>query len=131
VVWCSGADPTFVPYSSDPRFVGLASQALGSATVVQLIQQAHFKLPGDGVDFAWHQDASNRRYGTGLWDDVNGAGSFVQLALAVDAMGPHNGGLRFIPGSQHQGFVSELGTGPKAASMPTRPSLLSWTRATW
>jgi ectoine hydroxylase-related dioxygenase (phytanoyl-CoA dioxygenase family) len=111
VVWCGGAEPVLARYGSDPRFLGLAAQALGSTALVQLIQQAHFKLPNDSVDFAWHQDASNRRYGTPQWTDVNGCGSFVQVALAVDPMGARNGGLRFLPGSQAAGFVADPQTG--------------------
>lgn len=111
VVWCGGAEPVLGAYGGDPRFVALASAVLGTDPVVQLIQQAHFKLPGDEVAFAWHQDASNRRYGTDLFTDVDGRGSFVQLALAVDPMGPENGGLAFLPGSHRAGFVADVETG--------------------
>lgn len=111
VVWAGGASERIAAYGADPRFVDLAGRVLGSDTVVQLIQQAHFKLPGDQVAFAWHQDASNRRYGSDLWTDVNGRGSFVQIAVAVDPMGPENGGLRMIPGTHALGFVADPETG--------------------
>lgn len=116
VVWCDGLAPTLGDLGADPRFLGLATRVLGSPEVVQLIQQAHFKIPGDEVAFAWHQDASNRRYGSELWTDVDGRGSFVEIALAVDPMGPENGGLRMIPGSHRLGFVADPVTGeiPKA-----------------
>ncbi len=91
--------------------MGIAARALGSDRVVQLIQQAHFKLPGDEVAFGWHQDASNRRYGTPLWRDVDGRGSFVQIAVAVDPMTPERGGLRMIRGSHRAGFVADPRTG--------------------
>ena len=110
VVWCGAAEPRLA-LGGDPGFLGLARRALRSDAVVQLIQQAHFKLPGDGVDFAWHQDASNRRYGTDLWTDIDGRGSFVQIALAIDRMGPENGGLRMIRGSHRLGFVADPTTG--------------------
>lgn len=110
VVWCGAAEPRLA-LGDDPRFVGLASRVLGSERVVQLIQQAHFKLPGDSVAFSWHQDASNRRYGTDLWNDVDGTGSFVQIAVAIDPMSSENGGLRMIPGSHRLGFVADLETG--------------------
>lgn len=111
VVWCGGADPALARYGADPRFLRLAGEVLGTDEVVQLIQQAHFKLPGDGVGFAWHQDASNRRYGHPEWVDVDGRGSFVQIALAIDPMSPDNGGLRFLPGTQRLGFVADPVTG--------------------
>lgn len=111
VVWCGGAEPVLARYGEDSRFLSLAARALRSDALVQLIQQAHFKLPHDGVDFAWHQDASNRRFGTPQWTELDGRGSFVQLALAVDPMGAQNGGLRFLPGSQRAGFVADPQTG--------------------
>jgi ectoine hydroxylase-related dioxygenase (phytanoyl-CoA dioxygenase family) len=111
VVWCGGADEALARYGADPRFLSLAGDALSSNTLVQLIQQAHFKLPGDSVAFGWHQDASNRRYGTDLWTDVDGHGSFVQLTLAVDPMGGANGGLRMLAGSHRRGFVADPTTG--------------------
>jgi ectoine hydroxylase-related dioxygenase (phytanoyl-CoA dioxygenase family) len=110
VVWCGGAEPVLARYGADPRFLSIAAEVLGSRQLVQLIQQAHYKLPGDGVDFAWHQDASNRRYGK-LFDDVGGNGSFVQMALAVDPMTPSNGPLRMIPGTHRLGFVADPDTG--------------------
>lgn len=84
----------------------MAAQVLGSSMVDQLICQAHFKEPGDGVHFPWHQDSRHRRYGTELWSDVNGTGSFVELVTAVDPMTHDNGPLRVIPGSQRHGHLA-------------------------
>lgn len=111
VVWCGGADVTLASYGADPRFLALARSALGVSAFDQIIQQAHFKLPGDGVAFGWHQDASNRRYGTDAWRDIDGRGSFVQIAVAIDAQGPENGGLVFLAGSHRRGFVADPVTG--------------------
>ncbi len=111
VVWCGGASRRLAAFGDDPRFVDLAADILGSSEVVQIIQQAHFKLPGDAVQFDWHQDASNRRYGSDLWHDVDGRGSFVQIGVAIDPMGPDNGGLRMVPGSHRHGFVADPKTG--------------------
>ncbi len=117
VVWCGGAEPVLGAYGGDPRFVRLAVEALGVQPVVQLVQQAHFKLPRDGVDFAWHQDASNRRYGTDLWRDVDGRGSFVQIAFAIDPQGRNNGGLEVIPGTHQLGFVADVDSGALPANL--------------
>jgi ectoine hydroxylase-related dioxygenase (phytanoyl-CoA dioxygenase family) len=111
VVWCGGAAPALLPFGADPRFVDVAATALSSDRVDQLLQQAHFKLPGDGVSFGWHQDASNRRYGTDRWRDLDGRGSLVQVAVAVDPMSLDNGGLRFLAGSHREGFVADPSTG--------------------
>ncbi len=105
IVWCGGAEATLERFGSDARLVRMAAQVLGSPVVVQLIQQAHFKLPGDGVAFPWHQDSSHRRYGT-EWRDVNGRGSFVQTVTALDPIGEDNGPLRFIPGSHRWGHLA-------------------------
>jgi hypothetical protein len=110
VVWCGGAVPELLAWGEDPRFVDLACDLLGVDRVVQILQQAHFKLPGDGVAFGWHQDASNRRYGSPQWRDPGGGG-FVQMIVAVDPAGPENGGLSLIPGSHHLGFVADPESG--------------------
>ncbi len=114
VVWCGGVDEKLASLGTHPTLLSLAGRALGippGGEVVQLLQQAHFKLPGDGVDFAWHQDASNRRYGSDLWTDIDGRGSFVQMVIAVDPMSADNGGLRMIPGTHRLGFVADPDTG--------------------
>jgi hypothetical protein len=111
IAWCGGAEPVLERYGDDPRFITLASSVLRALPVEQLIQQAHFKRPGDEVAFAWHQDASNRRYGTDQYIDLDGRGSFVQIAVAIDPTGPDNGGLSFVPGSHRLGFVADPATG--------------------
>ena len=105
VVWCGGAEPDLSELGRDPRLVCMAAELLESQFVEQIINQAHFKFPGDDVTFEWHQDSKHRRYGTDLWDDVLGWGSFVETATAVDPMTEHNGPLRFIPGSNKLGHV--------------------------
>jgi ectoine hydroxylase-related dioxygenase (phytanoyl-CoA dioxygenase family) len=115
VVWCGAAAPVLSDLGRHPRLVALAGQVLGTPRVEQLINQAHFKLPGDGVAFPWHQDSTHRRYGTPLWTDVNGRGSFVEIAVALDPMGPENGGLRFVPGTGRLGHVP---TDPRTGELP-------------
>ncbi len=128
VVWCGGVEPALGRLGADRRFLEVARAALGVGELDQLVQQAHYKLPRDGVAFAWHQDASNRRYGTELWRDLDGRGSYVQIGLAVDPMGPDNGGLAFVPGSHRLGFVADPATGalplpPPAPSEVVAPEL--------
>lgn len=117
VVWCGAAEPVLSAYGKDRRLVAMAAQLLGSATMHQLINQAHFKLPGDGVSFPWHQDSRHRRYGTAQWRDVNGRGSYVQSVLAVDEITPENGPLRVIPGSNLLGHVDTRGDGELPSSL--------------
>ena len=121
VVWCGAAEPILSSYGRDPRLVALAGQLLGSSMMSQLINQAHFKLPGDGVEFPWHQDSTHRRYGTKEWLDVNGRGSYVQTVLAIDDVRPDNGPMEFIPGSCQLGHLGlpRDGSPPAGFAMPT------------
>jgi ectoine hydroxylase-related dioxygenase (phytanoyl-CoA dioxygenase family) len=105
IVWCGAAETELSRYGRDPRLLRMAARLLGSPKMNQLINQAHFKLPGDGVEFPWHQDSTHRRYGRGEWNDANGTGSYVQTVVAVDDMGPDNGPLQFIPRSGRFGHV--------------------------
>ena len=103
VCWVGGGDPVLAHYGVDPRLTALAGQLLRANELVHIINQAHYKQPGDGVAFGWHQDSAHRRYGTSEWTDVNGDGSFVETILAVDPMASDNGPLLLIPGSCDQG----------------------------
>lgn len=107
IVWCAGAEPVLGAFGSDRRLLRPAAELLGSDALDHLICQAHFKLPGDEVEFPWHQDSRHRRYGTAEWSDVNGRGSYVQTVLAIDPVRADNGPLRLIPGSCRWGHVDE------------------------
>jgi ectoine hydroxylase-related dioxygenase (phytanoyl-CoA dioxygenase family) len=97
VVWAGGAEPALLALSADPRLVQPALQLLGTSSCEQLLCQAHFKMPRDGVSFDWHQDIQHRDKGPGTWRDVNGTGSYVQSVLLVDDMRADNGPLLFLP----------------------------------
>ena len=105
VVWAGGSQPYLLQIGADDRLTVPAAQLLGSATMHQLLSQAHFKRPGDGVIFGWHQDIQHRDKGNGTWQDVNGRGSFVQTLIVIDEMTPDSGALQFIPGSSQWGRV--------------------------
>jgi ectoine hydroxylase-related dioxygenase (phytanoyl-CoA dioxygenase family) len=97
VVWAGGMEPALLALGEDPRLVDPALELLGSARCEQLLCQAHFKMPNDGVAFDWHQDIQHRDKGPGTWQDLNGRGSYVQTLLLVDDMTHENGPLEFIP----------------------------------
>ena len=65
----------------------------------QLINQAHFKLPGDEVAFEWYQDSTHRGYGGKYWQYVNGWGSYVQTLTTIDEVSQRNRPGYFIPNS--------------------------------
>ncbi len=97
VVWAGGAEPVLLRLSEDARLVGPALDLLGTSQCEQLLCQAHYKMPNDGVAFDWHQDIQHRDKGGDTWRDVNGRGSFVQTILLVDDMTEENGPLEFVP----------------------------------
>jgi ectoine hydroxylase-related dioxygenase (phytanoyl-CoA dioxygenase family) len=104
IVWCGAAEPELAALGRDGRLLRVAAQILDSPLMSQLINQAHFKLPGDELEFPWHQDSTHRRYGQ-EWTDVNGRGSYVQTVVAVDDMTESNGPLEFLPGSCRWGHL--------------------------
>lgn len=105
VVWAGGSQPYLLDIGADERLTVPAAQLLGSNAMDQLLSQAHFKRPNDGVIFGWHQDIQHRDKGNGTWQDVNGRGSFVQTLIALDEMTADSGPLMFIPGSGRWGRV--------------------------
>jgi ectoine hydroxylase-related dioxygenase (phytanoyl-CoA dioxygenase family) len=116
IVWCGGVEPLLGRLGRSPKLVEVAAELLGGPDLDQLVNQAHFKLPGDGVEFRYHQDSYHRRYGTELFTDLNGKGSFVQTLTALDAMDPDNGGLFVVPESHRLGHIPTLdGTLPEGS----------------
>jgi len=105
VVWAGGSQPYLLEVGEDPRLTMPCSQLLRSKKMDQLLSQAHFKRPGDGVIFGWHQDVQHRDKGDGTWTDINGSGSFVQTLIAIDPMTADSGPLQFISGSSKWGRV--------------------------
>ncbi len=99
VVWAGGAEPLLLRLSEDPRLLRPALELLGTAHCEQLLCQAHYKMPNDGVAFDWHQDIQHRDKGGDTWRDVTGRGSYVQSILLVDDMTEENGPLEFLPSS--------------------------------
>lgn len=97
VVWAGGAEPVLLRLSEDARLVAPALELLGTGHCEQLLCQAHYKMPNDGVAFDWHQDIQHRDKGGDTWRDVNGRGSFVQTILLVDDMTEENGPLEILP----------------------------------
>jgi ectoine hydroxylase-related dioxygenase (phytanoyl-CoA dioxygenase family) len=105
VVWAGGSQPYLLAVGEDPRLVAPAAALLGCDEMDQLLSQAHFKRPGDGVIFGWHQDIQHRDKGNDTWRDLNGRGSFVQTLIVIDEMTADSGPVQFIPGSSRWGRV--------------------------
>ena len=105
VVWAGGSQPYLLQVGADRRLTLPCSQLLRSNVMEQLLSQAHFKRPGDGVTFGWHQDIQHRDKGPGTWEDINGSGSFVQTMIVLDEMTTDSGPLLVVPGSCRWGRV--------------------------
>jgi ectoine hydroxylase-related dioxygenase (phytanoyl-CoA dioxygenase family) len=129
VVWCGAAEPVLLAFGGDARLVAIAAELLGSAQMSQLVNQAHFKLPGDGVAFPWHQDSTHRRHGTPEWRDLNGRGSYVQTIVALDDVSPDNGPIEFLPGSCRRGHLGLPPTGEIPADLDASAAVTATMRA--
>lgn len=108
VAMCGQCEPVFDAIGQDQRLLQVAGELLQIDRVEQQINQIHYKKPGSAVAFQWHQDAQHRGIARGAWEDVDGKGSYVQIAIAVDDVTEKSGPLGFIPGSNQHGFLGEL-----------------------
>lgn len=108
VAWAGGAVPELVSLGRDDRILTVVAQLLRTpawqgTSVDHLINSVHFKNPGDGVKFEWHQDIRSRKnYKSGVdvgWVDVNEQGSFVNAITAIDRVTLTNGPISIVPNS--------------------------------
>jgi hypothetical protein len=118
VAWAGKEDGVLEAAGRHPALMSAAVQLLGGGAaiaaacgdkapyVTQMINQAHFKEPRDGVAFPWHQDSMHRRVAFGDFVDVNGRGSYVQLIVAVEDTTPDAGPVRFLPRSNAAGHLN-------------------------
>jgi ectoine hydroxylase-related dioxygenase (phytanoyl-CoA dioxygenase family) len=105
VVWAGAHENDLLKLGADLRILEPVSQLLHSIEMDQLINQIHFKMPGDDIEFEWHQDSQHRGYGTADWADVNGIGSYIQTLVAIDEVTADKGPVKFVPGSHKLGHV--------------------------
>lgn len=96
--WASSMHPGLDRFRTSPRLLAPAMALLGY-DLRQITNQMHYKNPGDGVSFQFHQDCTFRKPDAAY---RNLAGSFCQIAIAVDESTPENGCLKFIPGSHKE-----------------------------
>lgn len=106
VQWCGAFEPVLANAGRDPRLLRVVSEVFGAKDLVHIINQVHLKWPRDGVFYPLHQDSQHRRYGTELWVDVNGRGSYVQSVFAVSPVTKDNGALLFVPQSCKKGHLA-------------------------
>lgn len=96
--WAASSHAGLDRFRSSPRLLAAAMALLGP-DLRQITNQMHYKNPGDGVSFQFHQDCTFRKPDAAY---RNLADSFCQIAIAVDASTEENGCLQFIPGSHRE-----------------------------
>ncbi|MGB4711089.1 MAG: phytanoyl-CoA dioxygenase family protein [Fuerstiella sp.] len=92
---------------TNPKLVACVSDILGDDVVAW---GSHFfcKMPGDGKEVAWHQDAS-------YWP--LSPSKAVTVWLAIDDADLENGCMKFIAGSQHSGHLTYRKSNPDEHSV--------------
>jgi hypothetical protein len=103
IVWAGSAEPALISYGRSEKILKRVAQLLESDQAYHLINQLHPKIPGDDVEFPWHQDVKNRRSFDPGWRDINGTGSFVQVIMALDPMTKDNGAFKVVGGLPEAG----------------------------
>jgi ectoine hydroxylase-related dioxygenase (phytanoyl-CoA dioxygenase family) len=99
IQWPAYHQPVLNSVRLDPRMAKRLAPLLGG-DLKQIINQIHWKGPGGGSEFAWHQDAQFREPPEAF---RNLAGSYVQTGLAIDPHRTESGCMRFLPGSHLSG----------------------------
>ena len=122
VVWAGAHENDLLQFGADQRLLYPVSQLLGSLEMDQLINQVHFKMPGDDIEFEWHQDSQHRGYGTEDWKDLNNKGSYVQTLIAIDEVTKDKGPVKFIPETNKWGHIALDKIANKDAALPIHRS---------
>ena len=97
--WPSYHQPVLNSVRLDRRMAEMLAPLIG-ADLKQIINQIHWKGPGGGSEFAWHQDCQFREPAEAY---RNLGGAYVQTGLAIDPHDSESGCMRFIPGSHLNG----------------------------
>lgn len=95
-------------YKYHPKLMKIVRKVLGDGSLHHLNHQYYFRMPGDGDEFAWHQDICFRSPISNFKDIEDG---YLQTAIIVDDMDKENGGIHFIPGSHLKGDLELIKRG--------------------
>jgi hypothetical protein len=99
VQWPSYHQPVLNSIRLDRRMAELLAPLIGT-DLKQIINQIHWKGPGGGSEFAWHQDCQFREPAEAY---RNLGRAYVQTGLAIDPHNADSGCMRFIPESHLDG----------------------------
>lgn len=99
VQWPSYHQPVLNRARLNPGIATALAPLIGG-DLKQIINQLHWKAPGPGADFAWHQDSRFRKPDAAY---RNLGASYIQTGLAIDEHTQHSGAMRFVRGSHRRG----------------------------
>lgn len=105
-VWAGKAEPELLEISRQDKLLNIVSKLLNTTSADHIINQIHYKFPGDNISFPPHQDIHNRRAFDHLWKNVNGDRSYVVCITAIDKNTIENGPLKYVKGSHKWGEVN-------------------------
>jgi len=109
VQWPSYFEPVLARYRTDRRILEILAPLLGR-DLKQIINQLHWKPPGAGGEFGYHQDIGFRRPRTAYrMAEI----SYVQTGIAIDPHRPENGAMTVLPGSHKLGELAFEKTGER------------------
>lgn len=101
VQWPSYHQPVLAAARTDSRIATVLAPLIGG-DLKQIINQLHWKSPGPGADFAWHQDSRFRK----PYDAYRNLGvSYVQTGIAIDPHIAASGAMRLVRGSHLRGSL--------------------------
>jgi len=89
--------PILNRYRTDERLVRIVQKELGD-NVRQINNQVYYREPGDGEEFAWHQDTMFRE--PHIFKEPRE--HYLQTIIAIDDITEDNGAIEFIPGSHKE-----------------------------
>lgn len=92
-------EPYLNEVRKDERLARIVREFLGD-DVKQLNNQIYYRLPGDGDEFAWHQDVSFR---IPREDYPSIETAYLQTLVVIDEITMENSPVEFIPGSHKEG----------------------------
>lgn len=104
--WPTVTTPFLNKIRTDKRIASIVGRILGE-NVKQLNNQFYFRMPGDGDEFAWHQDIffrDNDEQFPGLVD----GNKYLQTAIILDEVTEDSGAVEYVHGSHKDGRLPLL-----------------------
>lgn len=98
IVWAPAASPEILQFSGLKTIFSHASQLFKSNYADLIIFQFHYKMPGDGVYFAPHQDIENRLSFCKDFNESIASIPAVHAIIALDAHTADNGPIKYVRG---------------------------------